>query len=180
MLGEELNKSSRCLFSHPERSPDPRLKGSTTSQGRTHHTWVLPTRRHCTTSSNPPSQTPSSAREVQPSAPPRTIQTIAKCHQLTLLEFYTFFAEVLMTLKKHKTGISSFNTIQMLTIRRNGEACKGQTLRGWHIHRSYSSCERSVNYSAWSKQDQSHSRKMQPTDSDANSAQALLNISQAG
>lgn len=56
--GEELNKSLRCLFSHPERSPDPRLKGNTTSQGWTHHAWVLPTHGGCTTTSTSPKHPP--------------------------------------------------------------------------------------------------------------------------
>lgn len=56
------------------------------------HPWGLHHHQHL-------SQTPSSAWQFHPSAPSRTIQTTAKCHRLTLLEFYTFFAEVLMTEK---------------------------------------------------------------------------------
>lgn len=67
--GKELNKSLRCLFSHPERSPDPRLKGNTTSQGWPHHAWVLATRRHCTTTSIPFLKDPPQHRKSSPLLP---------------------------------------------------------------------------------------------------------------
>lgn len=60
-----------------------------------------------------PSSAPSPAQESQLPLPcfPGNHSNHCEVPPADLLEFYTFFAEVLMTLKKHQAWISSFNII---------------------------------------------------------------------